>query len=80
MSNKENKHTLLKVLGVTAVAGAYGVISKVSRGSMPRKILATTLDLPELKGVECWDGSDPVTRRSEEDRRVLRDKGHHDRY
>ena len=36
--------------------------------------------MPELKGVECWDGSDPVTRRSEEDRRVLRDKGHHDRY
>ena len=36
--------------------------------------------MPELKGVECWDGSDPVTRRSEEDRRVLRDKGHHDHY
>ena len=24
--------------------------------------------LPELKNVEFWDGSDPVTRRSEEDR------------
>ena len=24
--------------------------------------------LPELKNVEYWDGSDPVTRRSEEDR------------
>ena len=29
--------------------------------------------LPELKNVEYWDGSDPVTRRSEEDRIVLRD-------
>ena len=27
--------------------------------------------LPELKNVEVWDGSDPVTRRSEEDRRKL---------
>ncbi|KAB3519228.1 amino acid carrier protein [Corynebacterium sp. zg254] len=27
--------------------------------------------LPEAKNVECWDGSDPVTRRSEEDRRQL---------
>ena len=27
--------------------------------------------LPELKNVECWDGSDPVTRRSAEDRRQL---------
>ena len=36
--------------------------------------------LPELKGVECWDGSDPVTRRSEEDRRILRDKGQQDHY
>ena len=36
--------------------------------------------LPELKGVECWDGSDPVARRSEEDRRVLRDNGKQDHY
>lgn len=27
--------------------------------------------LPELKNVECWDGSDPVTRRSPEDRQHL---------
>ncbi|MFS0372362.1 alanine:cation symporter family protein, partial [Corynebacterium striatum] len=27
--------------------------------------------LPELKNVECWDGSDPVTRRSPEDRQRL---------
>lgn len=30
--------------------------------------------LPELKNVEVWDGSDPVTRRSLEDRKVLRDQ------
>lgn len=30
--------------------------------------------LPELKNVECWDGSDPVTRRSLEDRRILREQ------
>ncbi|MGV0352458.1 alanine/glycine:cation symporter family protein [Corynebacterium confusum] len=29
--------------------------------------------LPEAKNVECWDGSDPVTRRSVEDRQILRD-------
>lgn len=28
--------------------------------------------LPELKNVEFWDGSDPVTRRSIEDRVTLR--------
>ncbi|HCG2962685.1 TPA: alanine:cation symporter family protein [Corynebacterium striatum] len=27
--------------------------------------------MPELKNVECWDGSDPVTRRSPEDRQRL---------
>ena len=27
--------------------------------------------LPELQNVECWDGTDPVTRRSAEDRRRL---------
>ncbi|MDY5784558.1 alanine/glycine:cation symporter family protein [Corynebacterium sp.] len=29
--------------------------------------------LPELKNVEFWDGSDPVTRRSIEDKQTLRD-------
>ena len=28
--------------------------------------------LPELQNVECWDGTDPVTRRSAEDRRRLK--------
>ena len=32
--------------------------------------------LPELKNVEFWDGSDPVTRRSAEDRVTLRKDGH----
>lgn len=27
--------------------------------------------MPELKNIECWDGSDPVTRRSPEDRQRL---------
>ena len=31
--------------------------------------------LPELPNVEVWDGSDPVTRRSIEDRETLRDAG-----
>jgi len=30
--------------------------------------------LPELKNVEVWDGSDPVTRRSIEDRQTLEDR------
>ncbi|MCG7246423.1 MULTISPECIES: alanine/glycine:cation symporter family protein [Corynebacterium] len=30
--------------------------------------------MPELKNVECWDGSDPVTRRSPEDRKHLQHK------
>ena len=36
--------------------------------------------LPDVPGVECWDGSDPVTRRSDADRRILRDRGEADRY
>ena len=32
--------------------------------------------LPEIKNVEFWDGSDPVTRRSAEDRVTLRKDGH----
>ena len=31
--------------------------------------------LPELKNVEFWDGSDPVTRRSAEDRITAREAG-----
>ena len=31
--------------------------------------------LPEIKNVEFWDGSDPVTRRSAEDRVALRKEG-----
>ena len=31
--------------------------------------------LPEIKNVEYWDGSDPVTRRSAEDRVALRKEG-----
>ncbi|AKK11398.1 alanine/glycine:cation symporter family protein [Corynebacterium uterequi] len=33
--------------------------------------------LPELKNVECWDGSDPVTRRSAEDRLIADQHGMH---
>ena len=36
--------------------------------------------LPDVPGVECWDGSDPVTRRSDADRKILRDRGETDRY
>ncbi|MER0081144.1 alanine/glycine:cation symporter family protein [Corynebacterium sp. KPL2861] len=36
--------------------------------------------LPGVPGVECWDGSDPVTRRSAADRKILRDRGEADRY
>lgn len=31
--------------------------------------------LPEIRNVEFWDGSDPVTRRSLEDRITARESG-----
>lgn len=34
--------------------------------------------LPELKNVECWDGTDPVTRRSDEDRLHLENTNQRD--
>ena len=67
---------IMVLLNICAIVPLSGVAIKLLKNYNEQR--RTGVDpvfhrdmLPELKGVECWDGSDPVTRRSLEDRRQL---------
>ncbi|MEX3516184.1 alanine/glycine:cation symporter family protein [Corynebacterium camporealensis] len=67
------------LLNVAAIVPLSGVVIKLLKNYSQQR--ANGVDpvfhrdmLPELDNVECWDGSDPVTRRSAEDRQTLRDQ------
>ena len=69
---------LLAIFNIVAIIPLGGVVLKLLKNfnDQRRKGIDPVFHremLPELKNVEFWDGSDPVTRRSEEDRIVLRD-------
>ena len=69
---------LLAIFNIVAIVPLGGVVLKLLKNfnDQRRKGIDPVFHremLPELKNVEFWDGSDPVTRRSEEDRIVLRD-------
>ena len=69
---------LLAIFNIVAIIPLGGVVLKLLKNfnDQRRKGIDPVFHremLPELKNVEYWDGSDPVTRRSEEDRIVLRD-------
>ena len=69
---------LLAIFNIVAIVPLGGVALKLLKNfnDQRRKGIDPVFHremLPELKNVEYWDGSDPVTRRSEEDRIVLRD-------
>ena len=69
---------LLAIFNIVAIVPLGGVALKLLKNfnDQRRKGIDPVFHremLPELKNVEFWDGSDPVTRRSEEDRIVLRD-------
>ena len=71
--------------GISAFkASTISAASRVGTGNIAGVALAISIGgpgavffhrdmLPELKNVEFWDGSDPVTRRSVEDRVIARD-------
>ena len=74
---------LLAIFNIVAIIPLGGVVLKLLKNfnDQRRKGIDPVFHrdmLPELKNVEYWDGSDPVTRRSEEDRTVLREdnRGH----
>ena len=69
---------LLAIFNIVAIIPLGGVVLKLLKNfnDQRRKGIDPVFHremLPELKNVEFWDGSDPVTRRSEEDRIVLRE-------
>lgn len=69
---------LLAIFNIVAIIPLGGVVLKLLKNfnDQRRKGIDPVFHremLPELKNVEFWDGSDPVTRRSEDDRIVLRD-------
>ena len=69
---------LLAIFNIVAIVPLGGVALKLLKNfnDQRRKGIDPVFHremLPELKNVEFWDGSDPVTRRSEEDRIVLRE-------
>lgn len=69
---------LLAIFNIVAIIPLGGVVLKLLKNfnDQRRKGIDPVFHremLPELKNVEFWDGSDPVTRRSDEDRIVLRD-------
>ena len=64
---------LLAIFNIVAIVPLGGVALKLLKNfnDQRRKGIDPVFHremLPELKNVEYWDGSDPVTRRSEEDR------------
>ena len=64
---------LLAIFNIVAIIPLGGVVLKLLKNfnDQRRKGIDPVFHremLPELKNVEFWDGSDPVTRRSEEDR------------
>ena len=64
---------LLAIFNIVAIIPLGGVVLKLLKNfnDQRRKGIDPVFHremLPELKNVEYWDGSDPVTRRSEEDR------------
>ena len=66
---------LLAIFNIVAIIPLGGVVLKLLKNfnDQRRKGIDPVFHrdmLPELKNVEYWDGSDPVTRRSEEDRSV----------
>ena len=66
---------LLAIFNIVAIIPLGGVVLKLLKNfnDQRRKGIDPVFHremLPELKNVEFWDGSDPVTRRSEEDRIV----------
>lgn len=66
---------LLAIFNIVAIIPLGGVVLKLLKNfnDQRRKGIDPVFHrdmLPELKNVEFWDGSDPVTRRSEEDRSV----------
>ncbi|MCZ9292071.1 alanine/glycine:cation symporter family protein [Corynebacterium lehmanniae] len=66
---------LLAIFNIIAIIPLGGVVLKLLKNfnDQRRKGIDPVFHrdmLPELKNVEFWDGSDPVTRRSEEDRSV----------
>ena len=69
---------LLAIFNIVAIIPLGGVVLKLLKNfnDQRRKGIDPVFHremLPELKNVEFWDGSDPVTRRSDEDRIVLRE-------
>ena len=70
----------LAIINIIAIVPLGGVALKLLRNfnDQRRKGIDPVFHrdmLPELKNVEYWDGSDPVTRRSIEDRITLADQG-----
>ena len=68
---------LLAIFNIVAIIPLGGVVLKLLKNfnDQRRKGIDPVFHremLPELKNVEYWDGSDPVTRRSEEDRITIR--------
>ena len=66
---------LLAIFNIVAIIPLGGVVLKLLKNfnDQRRKGIDPVFHremLPELKNVEYWDGSDPVTRRSDEDRIV----------
>ncbi|MBF4546820.1 alanine:cation symporter family protein [Corynebacterium afermentans subsp. lipophilum] len=66
---------LLAIFNIVAIIPLGGVVLKLLKNfnDQRRKGIDPVFHrdmLPELKNVEFWDGSDPVTRRSEDDRTV----------
>ena len=69
---------LLAIFNIVAIVPLGGVALKLLKNfnDQRRKGIDPVFHremLPELKNVEYWDGSDPVTRRSEDDRIMLRE-------
>lgn len=67
---------LLAIFNIVAIIPLGGVVLKLLKNfnDQRRKGIDPVFHrdmLPELKNVEYWDGSDPVTRRSEEDRTTI---------
>ncbi|MDK8878436.1 alanine/glycine:cation symporter family protein [Corynebacterium sp. MSK008] len=68
---------LLAIFNIIAIIPLGGVVLKLLKNfnDQRRKGIDPVFHrdmLPELKNLEYWDGSDPVTRRSEEDRITIR--------
>ena len=68
---------IMVMLNIVAIVPLGGVAIKLLRNYSEQR--AAGVDpvfhrdmLPEVKNVECWDGTDPVTRRSPEDRLTVK--------